>query len=94
MYTHCRYIPEEVKTMHVSIQKWGNSLALRIPRAIAHDLELGRGAVVDLKLKKKMLTVTPLTRRSWSLKGLLSGVTKHNLHGEIETGKQVGREAW
>jgi antitoxin MazE len=80
--------------MHVSIQKWGNSLALRIPRAMAQDLELGRGAVVNLKLKKKTLMLTPVPKRSWSLKRLLSGVTERHLHRETETGKPMGREAW
>ena len=80
--------------MHVSIQKWGNSLALRIPRAIAHDLALDRGAVLDLKLKKKTLVLKALPKRSWSLKKLLSGVTERNRHGETETGKPVGREVW
>src|SRR5882672_2323857 len=94
MYTHCRYISEEVRTMHVSIQKWGNSLALRIPRAIAQDLSLGQGVMVDMKLNKKTLTLTPLSKRRESLKTLLSRITKHNLHKEIGTGKPVGREVW
>ena len=80
--------------MQTKIQKWGNSLALRIPRSFAAEAQVEEGATVDLSVENGRLLVRPLRVRKYALKGLLRKVNRRNLHGEISTGKAIGREAW
>jgi antitoxin MazE len=79
--------------MRVRVQKWGNSLALRIPKPFAGDADVSEGAELDLVVSEGRLVATPLRRRRPSLRQLLSRVTPSNLHGEVDAGPPVGREA-
>lgn len=79
--------------MRVRLQKWGNSLALRIPKPFAGDADVGEGAELDLVVSEGRLVATPVRRRLPSLRQLLSRVTPKNLHGEVDSGPPVGREA-
>ncbi len=78
--------------MRVSVQKWGNSLDLRIPKPFAKDLGVSEGTLVDVSISKGRLIASPVAPRRARLEDLLRRVTKRNLHGEAETGPQVGRE--
>ncbi|HMS09306.1 MAG TPA: AbrB/MazE/SpoVT family DNA-binding domain-containing protein [Pyrinomonadaceae bacterium] len=80
--------------MKVQIQKWGNSLALRIPRSFALETKVAQGTTVELTVKGESLVVKPLAEPAFELDELLSKITKQNRHGEINTGKPVGREVW
>ena len=80
--------------MRVQIQKWGNSLALRIPKPFAEEAEVREGTVVDLSLAEGKLVAVPDVKNRYTLKQLLSKVTKDNLHKEVSFGSAVGREAW
>lgn len=80
--------------MRVRVQKWGNSLALRIPRSFAAETALDPGAEVDLTVEGGRLVVTPVDPPSYSLEELLSRVSSSNLHGEHDTGGSVGAEVW
>jgi antitoxin MazE len=80
--------------MQTRVQKWGNSLALRIPRNVAMDLGLTADSRVDLCMREGRLEVTPVTEEPLCLAELLAAVTEENLHGETETGEAVGREEW
>ena len=80
--------------MRVQIQKWGNSLALRIPKPLAEEAEVREGTVVDLSLAEGKLVAVPDVKNRYTLKQLLSKVTKDNLHKEVSFGRAVGREAW
>ena len=80
--------------MRVQVQKWGNSLALRIPKPFAEDTAVRAGSLVDLSVSGGKLVAVPVRRNRPSLKGLLAKVTKANLHGEFEVGPSVGRESW
>ncbi len=80
--------------MQTRIQKWGNSLGLRIPRSFALEAGVGAGSEVDLSVKNGDLVVRPARRRRYQLKDLLARVTAKNLHAEVETGQPVGREIW
>jgi antitoxin MazE len=76
------------------IQRWGNSLGLRIPRSVAEDVGVGVGSEVDLSIQDGDLIVKPARRKAYRLDDLVRKVNKKNLHGEIQTGKPVGREIW
>ena len=80
--------------MRVRVQKWGNSLALRIPKSFAAETALDPGAEVDLTVEDGRLVVTPLAVAVYSLDELLAGVSSSNLHGELDPGSAVGVEAW
>lgn len=80
--------------MRVQVQKWGNSLALRIPKPFAAEVQVEEGTFVDLSVVEGKLVATPATRKKTTLSQLLAKVSRANLHGEVETGPSVGREAW
>ena len=80
--------------MNVRVQKWGNSLALRIPKAVAEDAGFREDTPVDVSVVKGKLIVRALRRKRPTLKQLLREVTDENLHGEWDTGPAVGREVW
>ena len=80
--------------MKARIQKWGNSLALRIPKSFAAHSHLEQGSLVDLSLDNGRMIVEPLVDLEYSLDELLAKVTRQNLHSEIDFGQPVGREGW
>lgn len=80
--------------MKTRVQKWGNSLALRIPRAFAAEAGLQEDTPVELALVEGKLIVQPSAPESLTLDELLRGVTDQNLPGEWDTGPAAGREVW
>ena len=80
--------------MHVRVRKWGNSLAVRIPKPLAADAEVKEGTVLNLAVSEGKVVATPVTKKQLSLKQLLAKVNKKNLHDEIDFGSPVGREIW
>ncbi|CAN5311248.1 AbrB/MazE/SpoVT family DNA-binding domain-containing protein [soil metagenome] len=80
--------------MKVQIQKWGNSLAFRIPKSFAIESKITQGSTVEISLESGRIIVFPLAEPEFSLDDLLAKVTSDNLHGEIDTGSSVGRETW
>ena len=80
--------------MKTRIQKWGNSLALRIPKSFAAETHLEQGTLVEMSRHNGKLLVTPLTPSAITLEELLKHVTPQNLHHEIDTGPAVGGEVW
>ena len=79
--------------MKARIQKWGNSLALRIPKSFATHSNIEQGSVVDLSLDNGRIIVEP-AQEQYSLEELLARVTKTNLHSEVDFGLPVGKEVW
>jgi antitoxin MazE len=80
--------------LRARIQKWGNSLALRIPKSFAAHSNIEQGSVVDLSLDNGRIIVEPANDKEYSFERLLAGVTWKNLHSEINFGKPVGKELW
>ncbi|MBP1464285.1 AbrB/MazE/SpoVT family DNA-binding domain-containing protein [Candidatus Chloroploca sp. M-50] len=80
--------------MQSKVQKWGNSLALRIPKSFAAEIGLSDGTPVELTLVEGKLVIAPLPVPSYSLEALLAGITPANLHGELDTGAPQGTEVW
>ena len=78
--------------MHVRVQKWGNSLAVRIPKPLAEDAAVREGTVLNLAVSQGKIVPTPVKERKLSLKQLLAKVTRKNLHAEVDFGPSVGRE--
>lgn len=80
--------------MKTRVQKWGNSLALRIPKSFAVEVGLKQNTSVELFLVNGKLVLTPINQPTYTLEELLSQITENNLHHEIDTGSPVGNEAW
>ena len=80
--------------MKTRVQKWGNSLALRIPKSFATEVGLQRETSVEISLANGKLVITPVAKPKPTLKQLLAKVTKGNLHHEVDTGAAVGNEMW
>ena len=79
--------------MDSKIQRWGNSLAVRIPKAFAEQAGLGQDTKVDISLEGRTIIVRP-ARKKYTLAELVKGITKANRHGEIDWGPPVGKEVW
>ena len=80
--------------MKTRVQKWGNSLALRIPKSFAEEAGLRENGAVDLSLVGGTLIVQSVAPQPPTLEELLRGVTKENTPGEWDTGPAVGKEVW
>jgi antitoxin MazE len=80
--------------MKARVQKWGNSLALRIPKAFAEEVGIDDNAVVDISLADGKLLVVPVSEPPLTLDDLLTGITDDNLHREVDTGTPQGDEVW
>jgi antitoxin MazE len=80
--------------MQAKIQKWGNSLAVRIPKTLATEAHLAQEAVVELAVAKGKLIIAPIKRRKYKLEELVSRITDENIHNEDIWGPAVGREVW
>ena len=80
--------------MRVRVQKWGNSLAVRIPKPLAEDAEVKEGTILNLAVSEGTVVATPVEKKKWSLKQLLAKVNKKNLHAEVDSGPAVGHEIW
>lgn len=80
--------------MQTKIRKWGNSLALRIPKSFALNANLKQDALVDISIDKERIIITPIGEEEYSLDKLLAGVSEDNLHSECDTGAPVGKEIW
>ena len=79
--------------MKTVVQKWGNSLALRIPKTMAEHIKVKEGAPVEVREDGGTLWIKPLGAKP-SLRELLGKIKPENLHGETKTGRAVGKEAW
>jgi antitoxin MazE len=80
--------------MKTRVQKWGNSLALRIPKSFAAEVGLAPDSSVEMSLREGKLIVAPADKPKFTLKQLLAKVTEENLHDEVDTGPAAGGEVW
>jgi antitoxin MazE len=80
--------------MVTKIQKWGNSLGLRIPKSFAKEAGVEEGSAVDISIQGDRIVIKTVRPTRYELDDLLSRVRKDNLHDEIDTGEPIGREVW
>jgi antitoxin MazE len=76
------------------IAKWGNSLAIRIPKAVVRSAQLAEGDRLSMNLANDGSIVLRSTKRRYSLDELVARITPRNRHSETPWGKAVGREIW
>jgi len=80
--------------MRTRVQRWGNSLAVRIPKIFAAEVGLQNDSPVELRLEQGKLILEPSEPAAPKLEDLLRRVRNSNLHGEIDSGHALGKEAW
>jgi len=80
--------------MLAKAQKWGNSLAVRLPKTVAEECGIEVDSPVEIVRKGKVIIIKPLRKKEFSLDSLLAGVTKDTIHSEFSAGKPAGKEIW
>lgn len=80
--------------MKTTAQKWGNSLAIRVPKSVAVQVGLKAQDDLDIEVQDGNVVLKPHLRRVYRLEDLVKRITPKNVHGEIDTGTPVGREIW
>ncbi|MCM0593253.1 MAG: AbrB/MazE/SpoVT family DNA-binding domain-containing protein [Gloeotrichia echinulata IR180] len=80
--------------MTAVVAKWGNSLAIRIPKIVAEQAHLTEGTDITLTVSGNSIVITPKKRKKYTLDELLEGMTPEKFHPEVETGDALGNEAW
>jgi antitoxin MazE len=78
--------------VETKVQKWGNSLGVRIPRSIAAGARLRAGTSVEVSAKDEAIVIRPVNRTRYRLSQLLKGIRRSNLHAAVDTGPAMGRE--
>lgn len=79
--------------MAIIINKWGNSLGVRIPQPIANKVGLTVGMAVAIEVVDNTVVISPI-KRKYQLDELLVGVTPELIGGEYDWGEPVGAEVW
>jgi antitoxin MazE len=79
-----------------TIEKWGNSYAVRLPKAMMRKLSLESGHSVEIReaARGRTFSVIPVQSRAASLKEMLSRITNKNRHNAAEWGDAIGKEVW
>ncbi|HZE56661.1 MAG TPA: AbrB/MazE/SpoVT family DNA-binding domain-containing protein [Chthoniobacterales bacterium] len=80
--------------MTTVLQKWGNSLALRIPRAYANEIAVAEGQPVDVRVTRGRLVIAPIAGKTYELSDLVAGITRKNRHAETDSSSARGKEVW
>lgn len=79
--------------MEVTIKKWGNSAAVRIPVAVLVAADVALDQVVEVREDGGRIVIEPVRKTRYSLKELVAGITPNNTHSAVDFGVPVGREA-
>lgn len=76
------------------MSKWGNSLAVRIPKEVAEKANLREGDSLILEVESQGTIALKAEDAIPTLKQLVSKITKDNVHSEVDWGAPVGNEQW
>jgi antitoxin MazE len=79
--------------MRSRISKWGNSLAVRIPKALGGEIDIQDGTEVELTVLNGTIIITPVSS-NYQLEDLIQGITAENRHSETDWGAPKGAEVW
>lgn len=82
------------KDMKTTIQKWGNSLAVRLPKEVAEKLAFREGSRVEVGEAKEGILICQTSKERQSLKTLVGMIRPEQMHGEVEWGSISGKEVW
>lgn len=80
--------------MKVTVKKWGNSPAVRIPAAIMQASQLALDEVVDVREEGGRIVIEPVRQKTYDLDRLIKAITARNRHDNVDFGVPQGKEAW
>lgn len=80
--------------MRAVVKKWGNSASVRIPATVLRAAQMRLDEPVDVREESGRIVIEPMRRKEYDLAELLRGITRDNLHDEVQFGRPVGKEAW
>ena len=80
--------------MVAKAQKWGNSLAVRLPKTMAEECGIQADTPIEIVREENTIIIKAMPKKQISLDALLAEITEENVHTEVQTGKPVGRELW
>jgi antitoxin MazE len=80
--------------MRAVVKKWGNSASVRIPAAVLKAAHLSLDEPVDVKEESGRIVIEPVRFKEYDVAELVKGITRENLHEEIDFGAAAGKEAW
>ncbi|MEN9848318.1 MAG: hypothetical protein RL368_1058 [Pseudomonadota bacterium] len=80
--------------MQATVQKWGNSLALCLPKPFTSQINIDEHSLVEIILEGNQIIIKPIRPPKINLDELLAAITPEDLHVEISTGDAVGKEIW
>ena len=77
--------------MQGAIAKWGNSLALRLPKGVAEDANLSEGADVDIQVQDGSIIIRAAKKR-YNIDDLMNEFKPEHRRPEFDWGRPVGKE--
>jgi len=80
--------------MNTSARKWGNSLAIRLPRHVADAAAIYEGSTVTVEAREGRVVLTPVREPVFRLSRMVKAIRETNRHASVDTGKPRGREVW
>ncbi len=80
--------------MRAVVKKWGNSASVRIPKPVMQAARLRLDEAVDIREESGRIVIESVQRKEYELAELVKGITRKNLHAEIDFSKPVGNEVW
>ena len=80
--------------METRVQKWGNSLAVRLSKHVVQESNIREGSLVAVEVDDGKIVLEVRGMKQYSLQKLLAKVTRKNAHGESDLGKREGKEIW
>jgi len=73
--------------------KWGNSQAVRIPKAVVEQARLREGDELKIHVQEGRITIESASPKL-TLESLVAGITRKNRHSEHDWSRAIGKEVW
>lgn len=80
--------------MEVTVKKWGNSAAVRIPASVMAAAHVALEQSVEVREEQGRIVIEPVRHKAYKLNDLLGGISAKNLHTAVDTGEPIGKEVW
>ena len=80
--------------MKAFVERWGDSLAVRLPESFAAEARIESGTIVDVRFEGGTIVMSAARHQTPTLEDLLGQITDENIHGEVDWGPPVGKEVW
>jgi antitoxin MazE len=87
-------IRERLSKVRVTVKKWGNSAAVRLPNSVMKATQLEVDEVVEVREDRGRIVIEPVRPKTYELSELIKSITKKNQHREVDFGPAVGGEIW